>query len=233
MMDSVAYPPEDPEMLIPTITGSDSSNASSLQDSHPVQIPTICYTPAASALVARRAILADTVPGPPILQGIQYRTICTQVQFAQTTFHYPPTPPVETGDADRGHHSGDSQLPLHQSVIDIEGPSDRAVNPFPSLPTPPDLEAISMGDQNATTVSTPMAAPGDPKYVNSQWQSPSASNFCFMAQQSMLPFGPNAAARRQSQGPTAFYYPMSDKRSASRPIPPLLKEGYTGKFIDC
>lgn len=243
-MDSVALPPEGADIYIPTISGAESS-----QEQHPMQMPAILsYAPAAIGapplVAARRAIVAaDTIPGAPILQ---YRTttLCTQVQFAQTTFHYPPTPPIEATEMEKGQPTGSPQLPM-----DAEGHMEKT-NPFPSLPTPPDLTSISAPEQcpppSATVATSPPcmdACKQSPTMSNpSPWQT--APNFCIMSQPA-VPFGGSVgtsasagansnsiAARRQAPQPPALYYPYAEKMSPPlcssgspvRRVPPLVKD---------
>lgn len=239
-MDSVALPPEE-EIYIPTISTVETSTPNSQENpSHAVQLPTIRYTPAAlgQPVLASRTIVADTIQGAPLLQGIQYRTtFCTQVQFAHTTFHYPPTPPVEAGEPDKVPQAGEP-LAIQHSGLDESGLEK--VNPFPSLPTPPDLEAISITDQGIPASSySPVAlsATAESKQAimsanSSGWQqqalasNPSA-NFCLMPQQAnaMLPY---SLARRPTQQlpSTALYYQYPyDKHGSPKRMPPLVKEG--------
>ncbi len=219
-------------MYIPTITGAEASHEQQ------VQMPAILsYSPAAIGapplVAARRTIVADAIQGAPILQ---YRTttLFTQVQCAQTTFHYPPTPPIEAADLEKGQPTGESpHLPM-----DAESHLEKAGHPFPSLPTPPDLTSISAAEQCHPS-SAPMAT--SPVCMDSAKQSPTtcisnpggpwqAQNFCFMSQQT-LPFGcPGAnsssiAARRQVPQPPALYYPFADRLSMNpKKVPPLLKD---------
>ncbi len=222
-MDSVALPPEGADIYIPTISGAESAAGS---QEHPVQMPAIV----APLMATRRTFVADGLHGAPILQ--YSTTFCTQVQFAQTTFHYPPTPPIETADLEKGHPMGrgSPQLPM-----DAENHLEKSANPFPSLPTPPDLTSISAAEQcqpPATMAASPRM--DSAKHSPTPWQ---AQNF-FMSQQSapILPFGSSAAAsssiaaRRQAPQPPALYYPVPERRasipgsSPKKMIPPLVKD---------
>ena len=232
-MDSVAIPPEGADIYIPTISGAESSASSQQQEMVPA---IVSYTPALGApplVAARRTFVADAIQGGPIPLGIQYRTtFCTQVQFAQTTFHYPPTPPVELTESDKTVPGETPHLPVQHSAMDTDGHLEKAANPFPSLPTPPDLEAISVATDHcpASATSPPNSSCVDvakhsPVIANS-WP---AQNICFMSQQTapMLPFGAatnSIAARRLVPQPPALYYPVPEKKTSPKKIPPLVKD---------
>lgn len=215
-MDAVSLPPEDAEIYIPTINGSEQQQ----QQPHDggaasLQLPAICYTPAIAAaaqpLVAARAasgralVAADSLPGAPILQ---YRTtVCTQVQFAHTTFHYPPTPPVEAPEAEK-LHPGETALAMQQGALDSDPGIEKAA--FSSgLPTPPDLETIQCVDDQTsphdlTMQSSVPASVSDraKSFVpaTSHWAaqpSAAAANLCFMP-------APQQQAQAQAPVPSSF-----------------------------
>ena len=249
-MDAVSLPPEDAEIYIPTINGVETTG----HDCHPVQLPAICYTPAIAAagqpLVAARAanghaIVADNMTGAPILQGIQYRTtFCTQVQFAHTTFHYPPTPPVEAPpDVDKLHSGGEAHMMQQQAALESDPGLEKAA--FPSgLPTPPDLEAIQCVEEQhspdelsvAHSVSANFSDRSKAFSATSHWAGqpsvPQPANVCFMPAQQQMPFsasGPtsNSMACRPipPSQPTAVYYQMQDSTlGGSRKMPALVKD---------
>ena len=246
--------PEDPaDIYIPTIAESHSAAAAaasttgSESSSQAVQLPTIRYTPAASSsvippplLAASRTIVADATP---ILQGIHYRTtFCTQVQFAQT-FHYPPTPPLEGLSSDVEKHGHMEQqmehLAIAQAPLDYDGGHEKPpVNSFPSLPTPPDIEALHASQQQAnqameqqqqhhhlseadTTTHSPSpyskplsASLWPPQHTAAQAAAP---NICFMPAQShasshasVIPYSNGAVHGPPGLQPaTAIYYPMA------------------------
>lgn len=230
-MEPVSLPPEE-DIYIPTIESAQSAQDSPSHSSA-VQLPTIRYTPAvAPPLVASRTVVADAIQSAPILQGIQYRTtFCTQVQFAHTTFHYPPTPPVEgtAAEPDKLQPSSDI-LAIQQGVMDADTGLEKA-NPFPSLPTPPDIHAESLPSSSVQPTTSAMAAATDAKTVlaANPWhhQQGNGANFCLLPQQAA--FSQNAFTSRSHPPlqPT-FYYPMTDHRSSpvamSKKVPPLLKD---------
>lgn len=243
MMETVALPPEDVEYYIPRISASEGAL---VEGNSALQLPAICYTPAALAsplmatrTAARGAIVADGIQGTPI---VQYRTtFCTQVQFAAHTaaFHYPPTPPVEADappdklqppppPACTSAHDGLASLHQHQqqqqaaSLDGLAEPRDQTgdagekamaiSNPFPCLPTPPDLAAMSSESPGAVAALCTSQAEEKGGAVVSQaaWDScASGGGFGALQQQHMM----------QS---AALYLPYHDKRG--RKMPPLSKE---------
>ena len=103
-----------------------------------VQLPTIRYPTVAPPLLVDRQ-------RSTYLPGVEYTF--TQLQVAQATFRYPPTPPVEVGESsDRLAHTQQScEAPAlsHMSYnANGEAPTSEK-NAFPSLPTPPDLVPIT------------------------------------------------------------------------------------------
>lgn len=256
---SLSVPPEDPaDIYIPTIqAGSDpqeqqppspcpsSANATSEQA---VQLPTIRYTSSASGpppLVAantRTAIVAAADATAPAF--FQYRTTTfTQVHFAAAqAFSYPPTPPL-----DGPCSASEQERAAHEQLAITQGPppsleypdnhpgAGASINPFPSLPTPPDVEAIHHhhnagppplandaegGNSSPITTTSPHALkpPNSSMDVNAasaQWPAAQhASNICFAAPAAGVSpqmFQFNAAARRTSPASLqpAIYYPAA------------------------
>ena len=186
-MDSVAaLPPEDPELYIP--------NISEPSDGAAVQLPTIAIAPPLVAHASRTYM--DRIPAGPIFQS--YTTLCTQVQL-HTTFHYPPTPPVEGESPDKLQQHlppGDgSPLAITQGPIlpdGSKGPPQPQQQHFQSLPTPPTpelgapLQTQPPPVDNPTCSPVPATSPGgaaypaiDPCKQLYQWQA-AGSNFCVM-----------------------------------------------------
>ena len=228
-MEPVSLPPEE-DIYIPTIESAQSAqdNQDSLSQASAVQLPTIRYTPVvAPPLVASRTVVADAIQSSPILQGIQYRTtFCTQVQFAHTTFHYPPTPPVEgsAAEPDKLHPSSEI-LAIQQGVIN-QDPGLEKVNPFPSLPTPPDIHAEPIPSSSILPSTSSMAAAADAKAVLANpWHQPANGT-------SFLPFSQGAFPVRGHHPPlqpTLYSPAMADCRSNAvamcKKVPPLVKDG--------
>ena len=183
---SLSVPPEDPaDIYIPTIQAShdQSPPPSTAGGEHPVQLPTIRYTPSSSnvppPLVAANtraaAIVAATDPTAPAF--FQYRTTTfTQVHFAAAqAFSYPPTPPLDgpcNGDPERAGPAGEHQQPLAITQaphgLDYNENHHTApgqINPFPSLPTPPDIEALQQQQQQQSSAAhggpPPLASDAD------------------------------------------------------------------------
>ena len=249
---SLSVPPEDPaDIYIPTIqaggeqeqTPSPCSTTATAEQA--VQLPTIRYTSSASApppLVAantRTAIVAAADASAPAF--FQYRTTTfTQVHFAAAqAFSYPPTPPL-----DGPCSAGEQERAAHEQLAITQGPppaleypdshhaAGASINPFPSLPTPPDVEAIhhhhnggppplasdAEGNSSPITTTSPHALkPNSIMDVNAagaQWPAAQhASNICFAAPAAgvspqMFQFN---AARRTSPASLqpAIYYPAA------------------------
>lgn len=251
---SLSVPPEDPaDIYIPTIQAGDQeqspSPCSSTAAEQAVQLPTIRYTPSASAtsavpppLVAantRTAIVAAADATAPAF--FQYRTTTfTQVHFAAAqAFSYPPTPPL-----DGPCSAGEPERPAQEQLAITQGPppvleypdshhTATSINPFPSLPTPPDVEAIhhhhhnggppplasdAEGNSSPITTTSPHALKPNPimdvNAASAQWPAAQhASNICFAAPATgvspqMFQFN---AARRTSPASLqpAIYYPAA------------------------
>lgn len=269
---SLSVPPEDPaDIYIPTIQAggdpeeqqSPSPCSTTATAEQAVQLPTIRYTSSASApppLVAaantRTAIVAaaDAASAPAFFQ---YRTTTfTQVHFAAAqAFSYPPTPPLDgpcsASEQERAAHAEQQQqLAITQGPPPaLEYPAENhhaagagSINPFPSLPTPPDVEAIHHHPHNAgppplasdaegnsspiTTTSPHSLKPNSIMDVNAasaQWPAAQhASNICFAAPATgvspqMFQFNP--AARRTSPASLqpAIYYPAAAAVSMQQP----------------
>lgn len=180
---SLSVPPEDPaDIYIPTIQADQEqphspSSACSSAAEQAVQLPTIRYTPSSAgvppplvAAGARTAIVAAETPA-----FFQYRTthttFCTQVHFAAQAFSYPPTPPLD-GPCSAEPERGQEHLAITQGPSGLDYPADNhhtatSINPFPSLPTPPDIEAIHHQQQQQQQQNSahggppPLASDGD------------------------------------------------------------------------
>lgn len=247
---SLSVPPEDPaDIYIPTIHAEQeqahSPCSSSSAADQAMHMPTIRYTPSSATvpppLVAagtRTAIVAAETPA-----FFQYRathtTFCTQV-FAAQTFSYPPTPPLD-GPCSAEPERGQEHLSITQGPAGLDYPADNhhaptSINPFPSLPTPPDIEAIhhhqqqntahvgppplaSDGEGNSSPITT--TSPHSLKQngvmdvtATSQWPGqPGASSICFVppAQASVSPqmFQFNTRRPSPSALQPAIYYPAA------------------------
>lgn len=198
-----SLPPEDSDLYIPNLSGVQMQNATSPSSDaalQSLQLSTIRYTPSTPA-AAQGAIppplVAAQTPGS-LIQGIYRTTFTTQVIAAQT-FHYPPTPPIEGHATERGekHHlqaNVETQVlpPITQGIMENElnetTGMEKTMNPFPSpLPTPPDInppdiESLSISDQqhNRDSIQTSMV-----KTVTSghqQWAAQPMGNTSFMPQ---------------------------------------------------
>ena len=157
-----SLPPEDSDFIIPNLSSLQAHNACSLSGEaslQSVQMAANRYTPTASvvptaeaASVNSSALVASHTGTAPVFRGIYRTTLTTQVIAAQTTFQYPPTPPIEGGSLE-----GVDKLQLQQSDVRALQPAsrriiekeltagvvyDKPINPFPSLPTPPDVEVM-------------------------------------------------------------------------------------------
>lgn len=156
-----------------------------------LQLPTICYPP------------TNTLATPPMfdssqfrsrapfnLPSLQYRTATfTQLQVAQTTFRYPPTPPIDITD----NSTAMQQVQALQSCdvaptlshLSYPANGDGVTgdkNSFSSLPTPPDLVPISTVDVDGTSSSNCSMSPSaaatvcnknNPYYYPPTWQQQS------------------------------------------------------------
>lgn len=251
---SLSVPPEDPaDIYIPTIqAGGDPQEQHSptpcSTTEQAVQLPTIRYTSSASApppLVAaantRTAIVAAADATAPAF--FQYRTTTfTQVHFAAAqAFSYPPTPPL-----DGPCSASEQERAAHEQLAITQGPppaleytdnhhaAGASINPFPSLPTPPDVEAVhhhhhnggppplasdAEGNSSPITTTSPHALKPnsimDVNAASAQWPAAQhASNICFAAPATGVSpqmFQFNAAARRTSPASLqpAIYYPAA------------------------
>ena len=151
-------PPEDSDSIIPILSNVRETDACSLWEAplESVQmasdryIPTTPVVPTAKAAPANSsALVASHAETAPASDDIYGSTLTTPVIAAKTTFQYPPTP------SERGSFEGIDQLQLQQSDVHTLQPVswrileeeltagvvyDQPLNPFPSLPTPPDME---------------------------------------------------------------------------------------------
>ncbi len=104
-----------------------------------VQLPTIRYPTGVAAPVLVDRQRNTYMSG---VSGVEYTF--TQLQVAQTTFRYPPTPPVDIGDGQdrllQTQQPCEAPALSHMSYSAGETPEK---NNFHSLPTPPDLVPIS------------------------------------------------------------------------------------------
>jgi hypothetical protein len=219
-MDTVAtLPPEDPELFIPNISSEASDGATIL--------PAIAIAPPLVAHAGRAYV--DRIPAGPIFQS--YTTLCTQVQL-HTTFHYPPTPPVE-GDgcsADKLHVVADTALAIADAAAmhDVKaavqhGPSSQT-HQFHSLPTPPTPELLQQQMTGGELVpassshschpaaDTPPYGTEPSKQQLYQWQA-AGSNFCVMGP-SQFAAPTQAAAFPARRPPPLYYQATSEKTSA-------------------
>ena len=243
---SLSVPPEDPaDIYIPTIHADQEQSPSPCSSSaeQAVQLPTIRYTPSSGTvpppLVAagtRTAIVAAADPTTPAF--FQYRTTTfTQVHFAAAqAFSYPPTPPLDGpcgGEPDRSQdHLAITQGPAGLDYPDNNPAAAGSINPFPSLPTPPDMEAMhhqqssshgppplaSDAESNHSPITTTSPhmlkqnAVMDVNAASSPWQGQHASNICFVppAPSSVSPQMFQFNARRNSPSfQPAIYYPAT------------------------
>lgn len=230
-MDSVAaLPPEDPELYIPNISESSDGGA--------VQLPAIAIAPPLVAHASRAYM--DRIPAGPIFQS--YTTLCTQVQL-HTTFHYPPTPPVEGESPDKLQPQlppGDGSItqgPIHPDGS--KGPPPPPPQHFQSLPTPPTPELGAPLQPQPQPVENPACSPVpatspagaaypsiDPCKQLYQWQT-AGSNFCVMGPP---PFNQPGFPRR----PPPLYYQA--EKNCGRDGPPrhlsdfvMMKESLDGE----
>ena len=138
----------------------DSNSSTSSSNTQSVQLPTICYPTGLNSppiyvdSSQQQQLRSGRQHHPFNLQSLQYRTTTfTQLQVAQTTFRYPPTPPV---DITSGSTTGDNMLPSSCSEVPtlshlnyiatgdhIQHASTVDKTLFASLPTPPDLVSIN------------------------------------------------------------------------------------------
>lgn len=256
---SLSVPPEDPaDIYIPTIQADhdQSPSPSSVSGEHPVQLSTIRYTPSSAnvppPLVAANtraaAIVAAADASAPAF--FQYRTTTfTQVHFAAAqAFSYPPTPPLDgppcsTDPNERAGH--EQQLAITQGPPGLDYHENHhtatSINPFPSLPTPPDIEALHQQQQQssahggppplasdadgatspiATTSPHALKPNGDINIGPPSWQGGHASNICFVppAQPGVSPQMFQFNTRRTSPSlQPAIYYPAAAAVSMQQP----------------
>ena len=242
MMEQVTLPPEDADVYtnIPTITEQSPTSAGDGTASSLLAPPIIRYTSAAAAAAAGGGGGANCSAIPPPLRSIvtdpqslvqgfgHYTTFCTQVHYAQTTtFHYPPTPPVDgsggggggAGSSEQAQlenlHGDQQQLAITQCETETPASGDKAViNPFPSLPTPPDIEALT----SSSSPSSSSPSSGCQRRVlagaagTTQW-IPQSSGF-------LLPPPPPPPPPPSAP---AYYASSSRAGSLSRPPPPPLQ----------
>ena len=161
--------------------------------------------------------------------------LSSQVQL-HTTFHYPPTPPVE-GDgcsADKLHVVADTALALADAAAMhdvkaavLQGPSPQTQQ-FHSLPTPPtpELSVASLQQQMTggelvsgssshscqPAADTPAYGAEPSKQQLYQWQATN-SNFCVMGP-SQFAAPTQAAAFPARRPPPLYYQATSEKTSA-------------------
>ena len=180
-------------------------------------------------------IVAAADATPAFIQGIQYRTtFCTQVHFAAQAFSYPPTPPLD-GPCSADPERGQEHLAITQGPASLEYPENAtatSINPFPSLPTPPDVEAIHQQQNSghgppplasdAESTSSPITTTSphslkpngvmDVSAASTQWPGQHASNICFVppppASVSPQMFQFNTHRTSPSLQP-AIYYPAA------------------------
>lgn len=179
-----SLPPEDSDLYIPNLADVQVQSA-------------IRYTPSATSAPGQipPPLVAAQTPGGSLIQGIYRTTFTTQVIAAQT-FHYPPTPPIDGSGPDRGeknHLDVEGQVipPITPGAIEHDLPVsaglDKPVNPFPSLPTPPDVESHSRCEpQQQHAVDDLQASVTkmiSPTFSGQQqWAAHQAANICFLPQ---------------------------------------------------
>ena len=216
------------EDSIPQSIGSDSLE-SPTTNKLAVQLPTIRYPSAVAP-----PLFVDPRQRNPFLSGVEYRTTTfTQLQVAQTTFRYPPTPPVEVGEGtDRLLHSQQQHQPSEApalSHLNYTANGETATsekNTFPSLPTPPDLVPSSDIDSvsNSLCSISPQSCPEtNSMYYRNKWstslsqdmsQSSCLNASCSpqqtwgadpMTAGSLLPIQPSSAPVQTSMHPTFLF----------------------------
>jgi len=220
-------PAEDDLSYIPTIQHSTEQSS--------LQVPTIRYTPSTAQspssiplLSSSRTILS--ADATPFIQGIQYRaTLVQQVHFQYPT---PPTPPIEGCSS---QELQDNSKPM-QSAMDtlaitqggpIENDGSKQVNPFPSLPTPPDVQELhqeshmqmnSLMPHHSNSGTTRFRMPPFNENVSVPMSMPFSKPPSHGCAQSVFCYsGPNdPKLMAQRQPPHIPSIP---------PLPPLLKDG--------
>ncbi len=195
-------PPEDSDLYIPNIPGVQIQNAISPTretSMQPMQLSTVRCLPSSSTANAAipPPLVAAQGPGS-LIQGIYRTTFTTQVIAAQT-FHYPPTPPIDghTLDREEKHHlqqaSSDCQvipIPPQSSDLPLSAGLDKLTNPFPSLPTPPDMDSLHQHNRGVPQLQrcesddlhNSMAKMILPNSSGSQqqWSAQQTANICFI-----------------------------------------------------
>lgn len=185
----------------------------------PVQLPAICY-PTAPPLALVDPQLHQKAP---ILHGVEYRTATfTRLQVAQTTFCYPPTPPVEMSE------SSDRLLQYHQQqpgethalshigyggeMENLDVASSEKTPPFSSgLPTPPHLIPISSDADGSTPSSICNMSPHSTGTSgNSSIKEPSFFGKWPAEHAGFAAPLPSAAASMQEYNPEACWNPANN-----------------------
>lgn len=175
MIEKVGNGMQSIEDSLPRSLGSNSTLEPNKQA---VQLPTICYPPGVT-----QPLLLDSQqlrPRTPFnLQGVQYRTTTfTQFQVAQTTFRYPPTPPVDISENMMSSQQQQTCEAPALSHMNYAASADAAASTdktgFPSLPTPPDLVPISEIDSSSMSPQTCKNSTFYYPAVKQQWQHQSS-----------------------------------------------------------
>lgn len=147
-----------------------------------VQLPTIRY-PSAPVLVDRQR--------GAYLPGVEYTF--TQLQVAQATFRYPPTPPVEVGESsDRLPHSSCEAPALsHLNYTANEDTANSEKSSFHSLPTPPDLVPISeISPTNCSSTPQQNLTSDSTYYRKHHWSAEDINQaHCLPVMQQTVPWG--------------------------------------------
>lgn len=197
---------------------TDSVRASSEANSKPtVQLPTICF-PAGTPGTTNQS--AQPPARQPYVPGLEYRTTTyTQLQVAQTTFRYPPTPPIEMGDCTDRFQQQQPCPTTALSHLHYQPQNDSSMtdskNAFPSLPTPPELVPIS--DLDSVSSGNASLSPQTCKdsYYRKQWASMeggdmSHSGYLNGSQQSWADATSPSAMQQSSRAsiPPAFLFPL-------------------------
>ena len=179
------------------VASSTPTSVNSNSEKQSVQLPTICYPsqlpPGAPShhQMGNFIETASAVAGPQFRSRSQFpgqlqycRTATfTQLQVAQATFRYPPTPPVDLAESIQQQaqceqaptlsHIGYPPLPLPSSgeVLPPVSTCSTEKSSF-SLPTPPDLIPISSSDMDSGTIAvSPSTGPGGLKPSSSSSSS--------------------------------------------------------------
>ena len=152
-----SFPLEDLDSIIPTLSilewESGLASMQSLQMAAKGYDPTAYAVPIADVVSTKSSSLVTSHSGAAcVLSDINRTSLTTQVMKSETMFQHPFNPPIEGGSLE-----GMDQLQLHQSDVHALKPTSRKImdeeltalvdyeksmNPFLSLPIPPDVEVM-------------------------------------------------------------------------------------------